>query len=121
MIKRIIFVAIVLLTGMAANAQYRAEDSRGYVVKKIVFDREQVTEIRSDGSSINGANPIVINRVLVNDTSTVGIQDVTAEPQQMPTEYYDLEGRRVSDTEQMPCGIYLMKEGTKVRKIVKMR
>lgn len=114
-------MAVLLFTGMAAHAQYRAQDGNGNVLKKITFDREQVTKVRSDGSAITAGTPLVVNRVLVSDTATVGIEEVRAEMQQQPTEYYDVMGRRVSDIEKMQSGIYLMKEGTKVRKIVKMR
>ncbi len=114
-------MAALLLTSMVAQAQYRAQDANGNVLKKITFDREQVTEVRSDGSAFNAGSPLVVNRVMVSDTATVGIEEVRAEMHQQPAEYYDVMGRRVSDIEKMQSGIYLMKEGTKVRKIVKMR
>lgn len=119
--KTIVLLASVLLSGMVANAQYRAEDNRGNVVKRLNFDRELVTEVRSNGTTFTAETPLVINRLLASDTSIVGIQDVTADPQQQPVEYFDLSGRRVEDLEKMPRGVYFKKEGTKVRKIVKMR
>lgn len=119
--KTIVLLAVVLLSGMVANAQYRAEDNRGNVVKRLNFDREQVMEVRSNGTTFTAETPLVINRLLASDTSIVGIQDVTADPQQQPVEYFDLSGRRVEDLEKMPRGVYFKKEGTKVRKIVKMR
>jgi len=119
--KTILLLTAVLFSGMVANAQYRAEDNSGNVVRRVNFDREQVTEVRTNGTTFPARTPLVINRVLASDTATVGIEDVTVDPHQQTVEYYDLMGRRVDDMGQMPCGVYLKKEGTKVRKVVKMR
>ena len=51
----------------------------------------------------------------VTDDLTAGVEDITCDNIDIPTEYYDLSGRRVEHPTQ---GVYITKQGSTVRKVV---
>ena len=71
----------------------------------------------------HGEEPVVVNDscATCNGDNDKCEQECMMEAATQPVEYFDLSGRRVEDLEKMPRGVYFKKEGTKVRKIVKMR
>ena len=108
----------LLVIGCSAYAQQRAVDDYGNTVRRLTFDRENVSVVYSARDSIAHLQSINVTRQSTGDT-TVGI--ITVEPIEADSEtlIFDLNGRRI-DVIQYP-GIYIEKRGMRVRKIVKIK
>ena len=113
--KRITFgILFALALGTGANAQ--TADS-GKKVRRITFDREQVTVVYQDGSTDEAVSSIVVKEKDVV-TSLKGINGKNLKGKD--SEVFDLQGRRLNpNTMQKRSGVYVKREGNQVRKIVK--
>lgn len=116
-IKSVIALACIMGACCSASAQsVAAIDDKGQQVSRITFDRERVTieyvngEIRDnvDNALIYRGQVTAIDDVRTNGNETAG-----------PRQVYDLQGRLVSDLNNLPQGIYIVREGDKVYKLIK--
>lgn len=104
--------------GCGAYAQQRAVDDYGNPVRRITFNRENVSVVYATGDSVSNVQTVQVTRHADGD-SLVGI--ITVEPIEADdeTQLFDLNGRRVDATFQP--GVYIEKRGTRVRRIVKIK
>lgn len=107
-----------LAIGCSAYTQQKAVDDYGNAVRRLTFDRENVSVVYAAGDSIAHLHTMNVTRQSTSDT-TVGI--ITVEPIEADSEtlIFDLNGRKI-DVIQQP-GIYIEKRGTRIRKIVKIK
>ena len=119
--KKLILTITALSIGMAVGAQniVQAIDfENGKAVRRITFDREQVNIVYADGQVLEGVDEAVI----VKEILPTAIEDVKANestPKAAVREVYDLQGRLMSGTHELPQGIYIVREGEKVYKWIK--
>lgn len=102
-------LALLLALPLAAAAQ-KTDDGRR--VKRITFDREQVTILYADGTQENG-----VSSATVRETTT-GVK--AAKPQESPSarQLYTTDGRQLQ-CEPQRKGIYIVKGRNGVRKTIK--
>lgn len=104
---------LMLSVAFAASAQHRAVDENGNTVRRLKFDRENVTVVYGTGDSTNHLQSIAITR---QSGSTVGIVEPSPIESDGEAMYYDLNGRPMKVIDHP--GVYIEKRGKKVRKIV---
>ena len=107
-------LAAILLSGtMTASAQKAEFTQNGKQVKRITFDREKVDIIYSDESQITDVNNVTIS----NEASgTTGINKTKTT--KSANGWYTMDGRRLQNAPKTK-GVYMVKEGDKVRKTIK--
>ena len=87
-------------------------------LQRITFNDGQMVIATKSGEA-NSVDISTINRVYF-DSEATGIEEKDVIKQQDgETAIYDLAGRKGSDLQNLPNGIYVVKEGGKTRKIVK--
>ena len=108
-------LAAVLLCGtMTVSAQKAEFTQNGKVVKRITFDREKVNIIYSDESQITDVNDVTISN---RASGTTGI-NATKTATTTKSGWYTMDGRRLENAPKAK-GVYVVKEGDKVRKTIK--
>ena len=107
--------AFAVLFFCAITMQAQKADN-GKSVKRITFDREQVNIIYADGST----DEKVSNVKVTKQEKTTYVKDVNSNlnKQKGKVAVYDLQGRRVSNVAKGK-GVFIVREGQRVRKIVK--
>ena len=109
--RKLLCTFIVLLCGvMHMQAQSADNDKK---VKRILFDREQVTVVYADGTQEEADNGIVVKK----EGKTTSIKGIKGKKSKN-SELYDLQGRKLTAAPQRK-GVYIKREGKQVRKIVK--
>ncbi len=107
-------IAAILLCGtVTASAQKAQNVSNGKVVKRITFDREKVNIIYSDDTQISDVNDVTISN---RAGGTTGIDKTKTA--KSANEWYTVDGRRLQNAPKAK-GVYVVKEGDKVRKTIK--
>ena len=107
------FAAILLCGTMTASAQKAEFTQNGKQVKRIAFDREKVDIIYSDDTQISDVNDVTIT----NEASGTTAIDKTKTAKRA-NEWYTMDGRRLQNAPKTK-GVYVVKEGDKVRKTIK--
>lgn len=110
-----IVILVMLTVAFAASAQQRAVDENGNTVKRLIFDRENVTAIYDSGDSTNHLQSIAITRQSESGPN-VGIVVPSPVEADGETMYYDLNGRPMKVIDHP--GVYIEKKGKRTRKIV---
>jgi len=118
---RKIYVGLLVAFGLAcgslsASAQSVAVTESGKTVKRITFDRENVTLVYQDGTKDDNVSQTTIHR-----EAATGIHNVNLNPNANPnanvnSQYYTLDGRRLQSVPN-GNGVYIKKEGKKVKKV----
>ena len=104
--------AMLMFCGtMSVQAQTQETEK---TVKRIVFDRERVTLIYADGTADENVEQTTIKR----KTSPTGIKTPKTKTTTTKTVWYTMDGRPLQ-REPKDKGVYLKKEGDKIRKTVK--
>ena len=107
-------LAAVLLCGtMTVSAQKVEYTKNGKTVKRIAFDREKVNIIYADDTQISDVNDVTIS----NEASGTTAIDKTKTANRA-NEWYTVDGRRLQN-DPKDMGVYIVKEGDKVRKTIK--
>jgi len=111
-----VIAAILSLCG-TLSIQAQTTES-GKTVKRVTFDCEKIAILYSDGTKDENVQTAVIKPApkLQPDDAT-GIKRPKVEKQTQRT-WYTMDGRRLP-SEPKVQGAYLVKEGNKVRKIIK--
>lgn len=114
--KCYLMMVAVLLTAGATTASAQIARN-GKPVKKVLFDRENVTVVYVDGTRDEhvASEHIVRNHWSPTDLKTVEAPD---EASKQKNGTYDLQGRRV-ESGQLPKGVYIERRNGKVFKTVK--
>ena len=107
------FAAILLCGTMTASAQKAEFTQNGKQVKRIAFDREKVDIIYSDDTQISDVNDVTIT----NEASGTTAIDKTKTAKRANA-WYTMDGRRLQNAPKAK-GVYMVKEGDKVRKTIK--
>ena len=107
------FAAILLCGTMTASAQKAEFTQNGKVVKKITFDREKVNIIYADDTQISDVNDVTISN---RASGTTGIDKTKTA--NSANAWYTMDGRRLQNAPKTK-GVYVVKEGDKVRKTIK--
>lgn len=114
--KTILIASLLTLSAVSADAQV---DESGKRVKRITFDREQVTLVYNDGSKSENVQETVI----VKDGVVTGIKEMDqTEKSAARPKWYAIDGRKLPKEPNSPAGgkgIYVVRENDKVRKIIK--
>lgn len=97
----------------SASTEYQVIDELGNKVKRIIFDREHVTFVYDDGTTRDYVKQALVTNAQATSVETINAT-TTAE-----REVYDLQGRRISNVENMPSGIFIVRQGDKVYKLIK--
>ena len=114
---RKIYVGLLLAFGLAcgslsASAQSVAVTESGKTVKRITFDRENVTLVYQDGTKDDNVSQTTIHR-----EAATGIHNVNLNPNaNVNSQYYTLDGRRLQSVPN-GNGVYIKKEGKRVKKV----
>ena len=112
------FIMASLLTLFAVSVSAQVDES-GKQVKRITFDREQVTVVYNDDAKRENVQETVIT----NDATVTGIKELNlAERSAAQTKWYAIDGRQLpkgQNSHNNKKGIYVVKENGKVRKIIK--
>ncbi len=122
---RKIYVGLLLAFGLAcgslsASAQSVAVTESGKTVKRITFDRENVTLVYQDGTKDDNVSQTTIHREAatgirnVNDNDNVN--DNVNVNANVNSQYYTLDGRRLQSVPN-GNGVYIKKEGKRVKKV----
>jgi hypothetical protein len=113
--KKLLILAAVILGTTCATAQ-TAEN--GKVVKRILFDRENVTVIYADDTSDKHVQTATITS---GKPETTGIKSQDKTPNARNKRgWYTLDGRRMTTAPSTRNkGVYVVKEDKKVIKVVK--
>ena len=115
--KKVLLLTIagLLFAAIPATAQdYVAVDDQGKEVKRVIFDREKVTieyrdaQVRTD----------VQEALIVRQSSFSSVQDIKS-TDNGKRQIYDLQGRPVENLDMMSGGIFIVREGDKVYKLIK--
>lgn len=116
-IKLALIVACCLGACCSAGAQtVAAVDEQGKQVRSITFDRERVTIEYANGEVRDNVDYALICRGEVTAIDAVKAQSSNDAGQQ---QVYDLQGHRMVDVNNLPQGIYVVREGDKVYKMIK--
>ena len=125
--KTTIFAALfctLSLTAMADDYTLYVETATAKLsydfndLQRITFNEGQMVIATKNGEA-NSVDISTISRVYF-DSEATGIEDKAVINQQDgETAIYDLAGRKLTDLQNLPNGIYVVKEGGKTRKIVK--
>ena len=107
------FTAVLLCGTMTVSAQKAEFTQNGKQVKRIAFDREKVDIIYSDDTQISDVNDVTIT----NEASGTTAIDKTKTAKRA-NEWYTMDGRRLQNAPKAK-GVYMVKEGDKVRKTIK--
>ncbi len=124
---RKIYVGLLLAFGLAcgslsASAQSVAVTESGKTVKRITFDRENVTLVYQDGTKDDNVSQTTIHREAATGIRNVNLNDndnvndnvnVNAN---VNSQYYTLDGRRLQSVPN-GNGVYIKKEGKRVKKV----
>ncbi|MBR0047574.1 MAG: hypothetical protein IJP75_11985 [Bacteroidaceae bacterium] len=108
---KLIFTLMMLLCGIVHIQAQSADNDKK--VKRILFDREQVTVVYADGTQEEADNGIVVKK----EGKTTSIKGIKGKKSKN-SELYDLQGRKLTAAPQRK-GVYIKREGKQVRKIVK--
>lgn len=105
---------LCLVTCITAGAQ--AIDENGKVVKHISFDRENVTIVYEDGSVREN-----VQSSLIKYGISTSVEKIEAVDEKEKTEItvYDIQGHRMTNLENLPAGVFIVREGEKVYKLIK--
>lgn len=121
--KRKTALLVVLLT-VATSLSAQTADN-GKKVKRITFDREDISIVYADGTKDKNVQSAV---VYGSGTATgIATKPATGKGQVVKREVYDLQGRQVKTVKgqrstadgQRTKGVYIVREGEKTRKIIK--
>ena len=107
------FAAVLLCGTMTVSAQKAEFTQNGKQVKRITFDREKVNIIYSDESQITDVNDVTISNRASGTTGINAAKTTTAK-----SGWYTVDGRRLQNAPKTK-GVYVVKEGDKVRKTIK--
>ena len=114
--KTILIASLLTLSAVGADAQVSESGKR---VKRITFNREQVTLVYNDGSKSEN----VQRTVIVNDGVVTGIMEMRqTEKSAAQPKWYTIDGRQLPkepNSSRNGKGIYVIRENDKVRKIIK--
>lgn len=116
-IKLALVVACCLGACYSAGAQtVAAVDEQGKQVRRITFDRERVTIEYASGEVRDN-----VDRALILRGDVTAIDAIKTQPGENGTvrQVYDLQGHRMVDVNNLPQGIYVVREGDKVYKMIK--
>ncbi len=114
---KLLLTAACCLTTCCVSAQtIGAVDEQGRQVRRITFDREQVTVEYVDGDVRNNVDFTLVTREEMTGIETVR---VNSDEQSALRQVYDLQGRPVGDVNNLSQGIYVVREGEKVYKLIK--
>ena len=107
-------IAAILLCGtVTASAQKAQNVSNGKVVKRITFDREKVNIVYTDNTQETDVEQATITRRAGEAT---GIASTTKANNARG--WFTLDGRRLESAPSAK-GVYVVKDGDKVRKTIK--
>ena len=115
--KEKVFIIASLLTLSAVGVSAQVDES-GKQVKRITFDREQVTLVYNDGSRSENVQKTFIS----NNGEGTGIKEMnpTVRPA-APSKWYAIDGRLLPEGAGSSTGrkgVYVVRENDKVRKII---
>ena len=114
--KAFLVALLLTLSTVSVNAQV---DESGKQVKRITFDREQVTLVYNDGSKSEN----VQKKVITNDAVGTGVKELNqAERSAAHAKWFAIDGRPLQkgqNSRNNGKGIYVVRENDKVRKIIK--
>lgn len=118
LIYRTLVLAVCLAAGATAAAQtvIGATDESGKVVKRILFDREQVTIIYEDGTTRENVD---LATIVQSENTGIDEVGVAVNNGSAVREIYDLQGRRVDNLGSLQQGVFIVREGDKVYKLIK--
>ena len=103
-------LALTLLPVMGAEAQ---PDAGGRTVKRITFDREQVSVVYSDNTKEVGVRQLTVKR-----DRTTGLVSVKPSQGAAARQWYTIDGRPLQKAPQQK-GIYIVKDKNGVKKTSK--
>ncbi len=104
----------ILSTGTDTPATYSVAE-----IQKLTFDNGNVVVTKTDGTTASFGMS-AISSMYVDISPADGIDRLTDElTNSGDAEVYDLQGRRVSASTELPRGVYIVSQGGKNRKIIK--
>ncbi len=112
MMNRILLCTLFMLLCGIMPMQAQSADN-GKKVKRILFDREQVTIVYVDDTQENVDKGVAVKR----DDIATSVKEIKGKKSKN-SEVYDLQGRKLNAVPQRK-GVYIKREGKQVRKIVK--
>ncbi len=112
--KKFLLILSFTMCCCAMNLQAQTAIKDGKKVKSITFDKEDVVIIYADDSK-----EILAGDATVTSSITTGIQNVKTNQGSQSSTWYMLDGRRIQSEPQNKKGIYVVKQGNKVRKTIK--
>ena len=113
--RRKAILLVVALLAAGATSLYAQKDDTGKTVKRVTFDREQVTITYADGAK---SGPVQKARI-VSDLTTA-VKTLRQQPSSSARTWYAADGRRLQAAPAgAKKGVFVVRDGNKVRKIVK--
>lgn len=112
-IMKKLFTLLALMT-LAIPTSWAQTDLHGRKVKRITFDREQVTIDYADGTTTYG----VPTTTIFSDKHTTGVKSVKPEGQASQRTWYTIDGRTLQG-EPRQKGVYVVREKNGVKKTIK--
>ena len=111
------FISSFLLFGMATVSATAQTAGNGNVVKRIEFDRENITVSYTDGTKEEN---VQTTRIVNNRKTAVKSIPDNDRRQAASRTWYTLDGRRMQGAPlTTDKGVFIMREGNKVRRTVK--
>ncbi len=112
--KRRLFLLSSLLTVCFLGIQAQVDES-GKKVRSITFDREQVTVTFNDGTKSEAVKQITVR----GKQYVTGITETKSAQLATQSRWYAIDGRNVQPGRDTKKGVYVVREGNKVRKTIK--
>lgn len=111
------FISSFLLFGMATVSATAQTAGNGNTVKRIEFDRENITVSYTDGTKEEN---VQTTRIVNNRKTAVKSIPGNGRQQTASRTWYTLDGRRMQGAPlTTDKGVFIMREGNKVRRTIK--
>ena len=111
--KNIFFLSVfALCCSLNAQAQAMVE---GKQVKRIIFDREDISVIYDDNTRSNNVQELSVRR----QDPVTGVREERLNTNVTTSDWYTVDGRSLQGNPGNTKGVYVVKEGNKVRKVIK--
>jgi len=112
--KKFLLILSFTMFCCAMNLQAQTATKDGKKVKSITFDKEEVVINYADGSQETLAGDAT-----VTSSIPTGIKNTKTNQGSQNSNWYMLDGRRMQSEPQNKKGVYVVKQGNKVRKTIK--
>lgn len=110
---------LMMATGAAAQQTVvNNQELEGKTVRRLVFDRENIKAVMSDGSTVENVKQMKATVVKTSGISSPRATDGDQGAWRRDAATYDLQGRRVSPAtgRKKPAGVYVQKGKKKIQR-----